>query len=774
MNGLVLVLGLMVAQAQATGPGGATNDEAHAAASAAVVSAEALLAAGRPYAASRELARYLSTSDLVAPEAVLLTAEALFRTRSWTSVRRLLVDQPWLDEVNDGTGRLTLALATLEAGDAAEAIESFELYINRKQAAEARAEQLVEARVGYARALSLGERHADAATEYERAAETAPTIRSWLLLSALQQASLAGEPELAARLSDSLAASSVVPEDSILVPFVLSAFRAGDPVEGLARARRLDRAAYRMLVGEFIGPALEATGPTGAATAAYRDALASSRAGPEAGEALIRLEPGWTTLVEIAASDRAAGRDDRASRLLTQAIGQAPEVEIPGLWVELARARFDAGDYYGTLRAVEQVVERSEFDQRTRAELLLLRARSTYRTGRRTAARPDFERSARVSSSGSSAFAAFVVADMAHDEGALEEAAAWYAEIVMRFPRSMHAETALMRLGLIAFQLGDAAAAVDYFDTYRRRFPNENWFQAATYWSARSHEAAEDTAGARSLYVETIGYAPVSFYGIQAARRIGVQAWDELTLRPQQSVPELAESYVRLIDRMNLLARLGWPERARREYRRFRFGAGEAAAQLLALSLALQDAGWTSEGVALGWEVHRRKGGQWSEPLMRAIYPLPYRDALVDAAHREGLDPGFVAGLARQESVFDREIVSPAGAIGLMQLMPRTAAGLAGETGMSEFRTDQLVVAEINMELGSRYLASLLRRFRGSRTAALMSYNAGPHRFVRWREFPEYAVDEELFIERIPFAETRRYVKNVEANAYIYRRLYDL
>jgi soluble lytic murein transglycosylase len=225
---------------------------------------------------------------------------------------------------------------------------------------------------------------------------------------------------------------------------------------------------------------------------------------------------------------------------------------------------------------------------------------------------------------------------------------------------------------------------------------------------------------------------------------------------------------------MDLLRRIEWSGRAVRDLRAARRSRTDTAAELLALALALNHEGWTSEGITLGWEVHRRKGGQWSVTLMRAIYPLPYRAAVEQAAAKEGLDAGFVAGLMRQESMFDHDIVSAAGAVGLMQLMPRTATGLAGESGVTEFHTGQLQVPEINLMLGSRYLASLLRRFRGSRTGALISYNAGPHRFVSWRNFPEYSVDEELFIERIPFSETRRYVKNVEANAYIYRRLYDL
>lgn len=778
MNALAVFLSLAVVQVQPNGPGGAPASGADANASPPEVSsARLLMADGLPYAASRELARYLSTTDFVEPETVLLTARALLETRSWSAARRLLVGQPWLETAEEADGLRLLAQALIGMDSVEAALETFEHYfaVRSPAAGAASPEASLVARIGYARALSSAERDAEAAYQFETAANENPGLRHWLLLSALQRASLDGDPATGARLAERLAAGdSPVPEDSVWVPFVLSAFRAGDEALGLRRATRLSREAFQMLTGEFIGPALEAKGDTAAAIRAYKDALSSRRSGPEVGDALLRLEPGLVTASEVAASDLRYGRADRAAVLLAQAVVAAPDRDWLVLQIDLAEALFAARDYNSVLRAVAEVIERPELSDGARASMLLLRARSLYRTGRRSSSKPVFERAALASSNNSSAFAAYLLADMAQTDGDLALASKWYAETVMRYPRSTHAGTALMRLGLIAFEVGDYEAAVEHFDTYRVRFPRENWFQAASYWSGRSKEAAEDTAAARVLYLETVGYSPVTFYGIQAARRSGIQAWDELTLRTQPAAPELDPYYRGVVEKMNLLRRIGWSGRAARDLRAARRSRNDTVGELLALALALNEAGWTSEGITLGWEVHRRKGGQWSVALMQAIYPLPYRAAVERTAAKEGLDPGFVAGLMRQESLFDHDIVSTAGAVGLMQLMPRTATGLAGESGVAEFHTGQLEVPEINLLLGSRYLASLLQRFSGSRTGALISYNAGPHRFVSWRNFPEYSVDEELFIERIPFSETRRYVKNVEANAYIYRRLYNM
>jgi soluble lytic murein transglycosylase len=176
----------------------------------------------------------------------------------------------------------------------------------------------------------------------------------------------------------------------------------------------------------------------------------------------------------------------------------------------------------------------------------------------------------------------------------------------------------------------------------------------------------------------------------------------------------------------------------------------------------------------MGWEAFDRAGGAWTRSLLEAVYPLPHREALVEAAAREGLPPALVAAVIRQESAFDARATSPAGAVGLMQLMPGTAAELARDPRPRLVDEGALTDPELSLELGARYLAAMLDRFDGSWTAALIAYNAGPRRYERWRGFPEFGGDRELAVERIPFGETRRYVKAVLRNVRVYRRLHGL
>jgi soluble lytic murein transglycosylase len=192
---------------------------------------------------------------------------------------------------------------------------------------------------------------------------------------------------------------------------------------------------------------------------------------------------------------------------------------------------------------------------------------------------------------------------------------------------------------------------------------------------------------------------------------------------------------------------------------------------LLRLALELNQRGFTREGINLGWEL-RRMERPWDLDLLRAIYPFPFREIVEAEARERGLDPFFMAGLMRQESAFWAEAVSRADARGLMQVLPSTGRELARAVGPTGFDPDEhLFRPEVNVHLGMAFFADMRRRFGEDPTIILSAYNAGPTRALRWWRYPE-AGDLHRFTERIPFAETRGYVKNVRRNRAIYSWLY--
>ena len=155
---------------------------------------------------------------------------------------------------------------------------------------------------------------------------------------------------------------------------------------------------------------------------------------------------------------------------------------------------------------------------------------------------------------------------------------------------------------------------------------------------------------------------------------------------------------------------------------------------------------------------------QRTEPpwYARLWYPLKYASIVRAHAANYHLEPEFLAAVIEQESKFDANARSSAGAIGLMQLQPATAQGIAKYTGGSKFTLSDLDDPEINVRYGAWYLHHLLQKYDGDERLALAAYNAGQENVDRWR-----AAGED-----IQFAETRAYVARVEKLEDIYRRAY--
>jgi len=155
----------------------------------------------------------------------------------------------------------------------------------------------------------------------------------------------------------------------------------------------------------------------------------------------------------------------------------------------------------------------------------------------------------------------------------------------------------------------------------------------------------------------------------------------------------------------------------------------------------------------------------WDDLNLR--FPLAYKEMVAGAAIATDIDPQLLFAIARQESAFSPDAKSPAGALGLMQLMPATAKQTARRSGVI-YRYHDLLKPEPNIKLGSRYLNSLLSQFDGNRILAAAAYNAGPNRVKKWLQVSEGKMPFDVWIETIPFKETRGYVQNVLAFSAIY------
>lgn len=155
----------------------------------------------------------------------------------------------------------------------------------------------------------------------------------------------------------------------------------------------------------------------------------------------------------------------------------------------------------------------------------------------------------------------------------------------------------------------------------------------------------------------------------------------------------------------------------------------------------------------------------WDDLNLR--FPLAYSDIVHEKAKQVALPATLLFAIARQESAWESDAKSKAGAVGLMQLLPSTAKETADQVGLP-FELSSLIAPDYNIQLGAHYLEKLLLRFNNNRILALAAYNAGPKRVSQWTDETKGTLPRDVWIETIPFKETRQYVKNVLSYSVVY------
>lgn len=273
------------------------------------------------------------------------------------------------------------------------------------------------------------------------------------------------------------------------------------------------------------------------------------------------------------------------------------------------------------------------------------------------------------------------------------------------------------------------------------------------YWKARGLEELGRKAEARALFQEVA--KDRSYFGFMAADR--VNAPYNLTDKPAPK------------DVLQRVAALPGIARAHEFYQLGRLGeAGgewywatrdmDKLSHIAAARLALEW-GWSDRAL-----MTQIKSGYWDDLEIR--FPLGHRKRIEQEAKSNEIEAAWVYAILRQESMFNAKARSPVGALGLMQLMPPTARLVAKRLGMKPPKEDEIISPDTNIRLGSHYLKMLKNQFNGWLFLAIPSYNAGPHRTSGWLPEEPKAVD--LWIEDIPFDETRTYVERVLSYLVLY------
>jgi soluble lytic murein transglycosylase len=491
------------------------------------------------------------------------------------------------------------------------------------------------------------------------------------------------------------------------------------------------------------------------------------------GEAIVRLDPRRA----LSASERV----DRAQRMARD------------------------GDSQAALHELDRVARNSP-QQMSKAELEFAKAMALYMDrGHYAQAAEVFEQAAKLDTT-LGAEASYRAAKAWARADMNPRAAERYTQVTQRYPRSRWAERAAYQLARLHMLEAHWAQAVTAYSRYRDRYPRGEDSEAARYEHAVSlllagqyaqarkaigalavrnpdrlaaatllHlEAvaafqAGDSSAAFDIWTRLVNDEPLSWPALVASARL--RSAGKPTPMPIQPATASARDplSVTLPEPARLLASIGL-ERDAEQYLRDNeptvtasFGSRAAQAQCqLYGSLSLAHRRYRIGLRMVPGSALQSAPSSSSRWAWECLFPSAHGSAVHVLQQRESLPAGLMHAVMRQESGFDPEARSPAGAVGLMQLLPSTARKIADEFSVT-YSPEQLLSPWLNLDLAARYLSKLLANFHGELPLAVAAYNAGPKAVARWLQAcGDLPLD--LWVARIPYAETRHYVEHVMSN----------
>lgn len=719
------------------------------------------LEAGRPWEATRLLAPLLRDSSRRTPAVLLRAAEAASAWGGWKETIALLADEPWLDRQFEGRGHFLVARAALSVSPRGPRTDSLAL----RHARAALGVTSSRAEHG-ARETMLARAHdrlrgADSArAHYLHAATLLPEVRDWLVLRG-------------ARLTD---------DDR-------SRQQDYGSVQGAAARDRRDwtEADARELGGDLQGAAaihervgskvhafrlrLAAADDTLRRAELRRELLAFVASSPPALDARAAVE-----LLDARTSQRAPAEELVIAR--SAAKWGPPRRAASGYAIALAAGlgndadRFAYGDVlFRTGREGEAAAQfaRVPATSTLGGVAAYQRARSLLRTGSGAAARTALTRTVAAfpRDTNAAGSALYLLGDLESDAGRDDAARGYFLRLARSYPSSSFSPQARLRAAMIALIAGRARQSAGELDSIAIAYPQHAEASAALYWAGRAWRTAGVDSAARARWKTTVSRNGASYYAMLAARALGEPVWTPAPAADSAArrVPDIDSA----MTRASLLEQLGMDDEARFEDERLFREATTSIDRAIATAQGFARRGNASRAIALA----RRaldNGAVPTTEVYRLLYPVTQEGVLLAESANRGLDPALVAALIRQESNFTPRATSAVGARGLMQVMPAVGAALARSLDFPHWDPVLLYQPDVNVQLGVRHLAGALGRY-SHPAYALAAYNAGDSRAKRWSA-KRGGNDPELFVERIPFTETRDYVRIILRNRELYRALY--
>jgi soluble lytic murein transglycosylase len=412
------------------------------------------------------------------------------------------------------------------------------------------------------------------------------------------------------------------------------------------------------------------------------------------------------------------------------------------------------------------------------ADTRIAQARARARAGDVAGAAEELERIAAEVRGSQGAYAKLLAALLWEGEDEMERSHALFASLAAGGTGTSYGAAALWRLGWEAYRAGRYEVALEHLGRLAERDTDPISGLRARYWYARAAERAGRPGAAESFGFMAREF-PLSYYGWRASARAEQGPSEVPALAIERGEAALAP---RQLMRPRILLEAGRLEAAHAELDRL-FARVEGLDDRLALAELYANAGDFHRPQRLIVGAYRESLARGPAPgaleLWWHAWPAPYLDAVLGATEsRAALEPELVYAIMREESGYRPGVRSVSGARGLLQLMPETAERVARLEALEGFRADDLFVPNVNIRLGAAYLDELLVRFSGRASVAIGGYNAGPHRVVRWldagslEESSAHTLDDDEWVESIPYDQTRGYVKRVLRSVHAYRVLY--
>ena len=369
-----------------------------------------------------------------------------------------------------------------------------------------------------------------------------------------------------------------------------------------------------------------------------------------------------------------------------------------------------------------------------------------------------------------------------------------FQKMTKTFPQGSLAVSAHWNIGLINYISGNYRTAAKKFKTTASLFHDSRLRGQILYWAGKSNEKSGETEAARSFYKMAAKEYPYNYYGYRGKVKLSKKSGNKLKminpflqrkLNSAQVYKEL-KTKMRSEDRFHFirikeLIALGYYEDALGEIRLIarKVSINTPEKILWTGNLYLQARGFVkAQRIIEGFlkELPTEKHLELSLEYWKLYFPIAYSELVNKNAKGYKLDPFLIVGLMRQESSFNPDSLSRSGAIGLMQLMPKTGKNEFKKRYKSAFsekdwHEEILYIPRVNISLGSQHMAYLLKKTKGDPVIALAGYNAGLSRALKWKK-TIITPDPDLFIEMIPFRETKAYVKKVMRNYFNYITLY--